>query len=343
MSSKPKRQFADKLSRFKILALIFLILGVGIFVYFVYSVGINEILAGIGEIGLGGFAVILFIYLFRIISRSIAWKLSVYAPYQLKFSDTFPAVIIGEAVSSMIPLGILASGTAKAVAVRHRIPLVAGLSSVATENLFYSLVTGLFILSGAIAFLHHYSAESIWIWAIYALMAVIILLLLVGTLMVLRQWHWASGICEWIYKKGLLHSILEDGRLHVRLFENLIYGFYRRHPQRFVPIILCEMAFHACGIVEVLFILSRISEMNFFNAFLLESVSRVVTVIFKLIPFSIGVDEASSQFISENLALGVAVGLIIPILRKGRSLFWAIIGILIILFRGLTLAQILRH
>jgi hypothetical protein len=136
---------------------------------------------------------------------------------------------------------------------------------------------------------------------------------------------------------------LENGRLHVRLFENLIYGFYRRHPQRFFSIILCEMMFHACGIAEVLFILSRISEMNFFNAFLLESVSRVVTVIFKLIPFAIGVDEASSQFISENLALGVAVGLIIPILRKGRSLFWAIIGILIILFRGLTLSQILRH
>ena len=132
--------------RLKIFGVVLTLLGVGLFAYFIHSVGVEEILAGIGKIGFGGFAVILVIYFSRILMRALAWKLSVYAPYRLDLRDTLPAVIIGEAMSSMIPLGSLVSGTSKAVAVRKRVPLVVGLSSIATENLFYSFVTAVFIV-----------------------------------------------------------------------------------------------------------------------------------------------------------------------------------------------------
>lgn len=352
MSSAVKNPIEDKkaankshLNRLKNFGIILTLLGICVFAYFVYSVGINEIIEGISKIGFAGFALILFIYLLRICVRASAWKLSVYEPYKLEFKDTFQAVIIGEAVSSMIPLGILASGTSKAVAVSNRIPLVAGLSSVATENLFYTFVTSLFIISGAIAFIFNNQQDTSWIWSIYLLIGGIFAFLFFIFLMLLKQWHLASRTCEWIYDKGFLRGILENGRLHVRLFENLIFSFYRRYPHRFLPITLFQVLYHALGIAEVWFILSKISDIfpTFYSAFLLESVSRVVTIAFKLIPFAIGVDEASSQFISENLELGVAVGVTIAILRKGRTLFWAITGILIILFRGLTFAEILRH
>ena len=333
------------MSHFKTFAAIFSILGTALFIYFIYSVGIKEILEGIGKIGLAGFAFILSTYFLRICVRASAWKLLVYEPHRLRFYDAFSAVIIGEAVQSIIPLGILASGTSKAVAVSNRVPLVVGLSSIANENLFYSFVTSIFIISGATAFLVNSGSQSIWVWGGYSFIGVILALLILGCLMVLRQWHWGSGICNWLYKKGFLRKYLEDGRAQVRLFENLIYGFYRQYPKRFAPIILFESLYHVFGIAEVLFILTRISDVvpTFYSAFVLESVSRAVTIAFKMIPFAIGVDEASSQFISENLSLGIAVGVTIAILRKGRMLFGATVGILIILKRGLTLAAMLSH
>lgn len=133
---EPLKKSKPNLKHLRSIGIILSFLGICLFVYFVYSVGVNEILEGVAKIGFGGFSVILFLYLLRICVRASAWKLSVYEPYKLHFKDTFQAVIIGEAVSSIIPLGILASGTSKAVAVSNRIPLVAGLSSVATENLF---------------------------------------------------------------------------------------------------------------------------------------------------------------------------------------------------------------
>ncbi|MCU1290957.1 MAG: hypothetical protein JWN60_3186 [Acidobacteria bacterium] len=330
------------IKRLKIFGITLTLLGIGLFGYFIYSVGVTEILDGIARIGFDGFAVIILLYFVRILIRATAWKLSVYEPYKLGLRDTVPAVIIGEAMSSMIPLGILISGTSKAVAVRNRVPLVVGLSSIATENLFYSLGTSLFIIFGAISLLRTFELAEGWVITIDVLIGVIFCFLLFCILMIVRQWHFASGFCEWLYNRKIGRNILEDGRLHVRLFENFIYGFYRRYPKRFLPIFLLQIVFHLLGVFEAWFILSKISDLvpAVFTAFLLESISRLITVVFKLVPFVIGVDEAGAQFITDTLAIGAGIGVTLAIIRKGRILFWTAVGLIFIVKRGLSFKEI---
>jgi hypothetical protein len=162
--------------------------------------------------------------------------------------------------------------------------------------------------------------------------------------MVIRQWHFASTICGWLYDKGFLHKLLEKGRFEVRRFEDLIYGFYRRYPQRFLPICLLEAAFHILGIAEVWYILSRLGDSypSLMSAFLMESVSRLVIIVFKLVPFMIGVDEAGAQIIGETVALAAGVGVTLAIIRKGRILFWTAVGWILIAKRGLSFKEISR-
>lgn len=353
MNSEPQRPAQGNIqpsinskhaNRLKILGTILTFGGIGLFAYFVYSTGVDEIAANIAHFGWVGFAVILAIYACRIVMRGLAWKLSVYEPYSLRLKDTIPAVIIGEAMSSMIPLGILISGTAKAVAVRKKVPLVVGLSSVATENLFYSFTTSVFLILGALTFVRGFALDDTTTITIDVLIGLIAAVIVFLALLIIRQWHFASEACESIYRRGWLTGILEDGRMQVRLFENLIYGFYRRHPKRFLPICLTEAAFHALGVLEVWFVLTRIVEPagQFLNAFLLESVSRLITIVFKLIPFVIGVDEAGAQFVAETVGLGAAIGVTLAIIRKGRILFWTGVGLLILVKRGLSLREIRR-
>jgi Lysylphosphatidylglycerol synthase TM region len=334
----------QKIKRLKVIGILLTFGGLVVFGYFIYSVGFREIYSGVARFGVLGFAVILLLYLVRIWARAYAWKLSVHAPYALGIRDTMPAVVIGEAMSSTIPLGILISGTSKAIAVRSRIPLVAGLSSVATENLFYSLTTSAFLIFGGFVLLKGYTLDESLIITIDLLIVSVAILVVLGITMVVRQWHFASETCEWLYRRGFLKRLLENGRLDVRLFENLIYDFYRSYPQRFIPICLFEMAFHALGIVEVWYILLRLSGEypSLVNAFLLESVSRLITVLFKLVPFLIGVDEAGAQFIGETVALAAGVGVTLAIIRKGRILFWTAIGLLLVIKRGITLREISR-
>ena len=327
------------LNRLKIAAVLFTIFGIALFVYFVATVGYVEILRGVRRIGFDGFAILSLIYLLRLTSRAAAWKLSVYAPYKLDLRDTLPAVVIGEAMSTMIPLGILISGTAKSVAVRNKIPLVVGLSSVATENLFYSLITGLFIVFGGFAFLRSFDLADGWRISIDVSIVLVLALIALGFVMVLRQWHFASDICEKLYQKGWWKNLLKNGRAQVKLFEDLIYGFYREYPRRFLPIVIFEILFHVFGILEVWFVLSRISTANLFTSFLLESISRVILTTFKLVPFVIGVDEAGAKFVTETLALGASVGVTLAIIRKGRSVIWTLLGVLLIVKRGLSIKE----
>lgn len=340
-NSNPQKHLKH-LNRLKIVGAVLTVFGIALFVYFIYSVGFYTIIEGVYKIGLGGFALILFIFFLRICARAMAWKLSVSEPYKLGLRDTIPAVIIGEATSSLIPLGILVSGTTKAIAVKNRIPLVVGLSSVATENLFYSFVTALFIVFGAFTFLQTFELDASWVLAIDILIGVLIFLLLLGISMIVRQWHFASAICEKIYEKGIGVGLLKNGRKQVRLFEDFIYGFYRKHPKRFLPIVFFQLVFHALGVFESWFVLSRLSEAipSVFTAFLLESVSRLISIVFKLIPFVIGVDEAGAQFITETLAIGAGIGITIAIIRKGRILFWTAIGLLLIIKREISFDEI---
>lgn len=338
---QPEHISPKTFTRLKILAAVFTILGIALFSYFIYTVGLDEIFAGIISIGIGGFIIIQLLYFLRIIVRATAWRLSVYEPYTLSIKDTIPAVIIGEAMSSMIPLGILVSGTAKAVAVRHRVPLVVGFSSIATENIFYSFITGIFICLGSFAFLRSFELAEGWILTIDILIGAIISLIIFGIVVIIKQWHFASEFCGWLYNRNIGKRILESGRLQVRLFENLIYGFYRRYPKRFIPIFFCQLAFHTLGIMEAWFILSRIRDTlpSFYMAFLLESMSRAISIFFKFVPFVIGIDEAGAQFVTETLAIGAGVGITLAIIRKGRILFWTLMGILLIIKRGLSVSE----
>jgi hypothetical protein len=334
------RLSAKHTNRLTILGIILTIGGLGLFAYFIYSVGVGEIVANIGRFGIDGFAVIVVVYFVRICSRAAAWKLSVYEPYALGMKDTIPAVVIGEAMSSMIPLGILISGTAKAVAVRKRVPLVVGLSSVATENLFYSLTTSIFLIAGALTLLRSFNLDEGWTLTIDLLIGAIAIVVLFLVLLVVRQWHFASETCAWFYNKGIATGLLEHGRLQVRLFENFIYGFYRRYPKRFLPICMLETGYHLLGIFEVWFILTRIASADLLASFLLESVSRLITIVFKLIPFVIGVDEAGAQFVAETVAIAGGIGVTLAVIRKGRILFWTAVGLLLIVKRGLSVRAI---
>ncbi len=340
-TSKIQKTKTKHLNRLKIAVAVLTLFGIALFSYLVYSVGLNNILEGIAKIGFGGFLILQLIYFLRIVFRAVAWRLSVYAPYKLETKDTIPAVIIGEAMSAMIPLGILVSGTAKAVAVRHRVPLVVGLSSIATENLFYSIITGIFICLGAAAFLRSFELADAWILTIDVLIAGIIIFMISAIIVVIKQWHFASNFCEFLYKRNIGKSFLESGRLQVRLFENLIYGFYRQYPKRFLPIFLCQVAFHLLGIFEAFFILTRLSDLfpNFYTAFLLESMSRLISVTFKFVPFVIGIDEAGAQYITEMLAVGAGVGVTLAIIRKGRVIFWSAIGLILIATRGFSIRE----
>ena len=83
------------------------------------------------------------------IVRALAWTRCIERPYQLRFRDAFAARLMGDALGNLIPfLSVAVSEPSKAVFVKHRVPLLVGLSALAIENIFYALSVAIFIFSG---------------------------------------------------------------------------------------------------------------------------------------------------------------------------------------------------
>src|SRR5262249_6164910 len=100
-------------------------------------------------------------------------------------------------------------------------------------------------------------------------------------------------------------------------------------------IIGCEIAYHLLSVAEVYVTLLLISPVTptIGAAIVLETVNRVVTIVFKMLPMRIGVDEVSASLFATRLDLASATGLSLALIRKLRLLVWSAIGLALLVRR----------
>src|SRR5882724_2184682 len=322
--------------------IIFLAAGIVLFAYFVQKAGVSQIAEGIGRLG-AGFLLILAISAVRQIARSLAWTLCMEAPHRLRFRDAFRARIMGDAIGNILPFAsFVISEPAKPALIRDRLPLMAGLSSIAIENIFYSLSVAVSISTGMIALLLSFSLPQGMRLGSFVVLGVVLIVVVLGTVLIGKHIRFISGTAGFLHRRGLSDKWIEKGRT----MEDRIYGFYRRHRARFIPILLLEACFHLAGVCEIYVTLSFISPQQpptFLTAFILESVNRVITMAFKFIPLRLGVDEAGTGKVSRVLLFTEVTGVTLAIVRKARDVFWAAVGMALLLQRGLSLRTVARE
>lgn len=320
--------------------IIFAILGVALFAYFVRKAGFSEIIAGIKRLG-AGFLLIIAISSVRHIVRSIAWMMCMEEPHRLRFRDAFRARLMGDAIGNILPFaGFIFSEPSKPALIRDRVPLAAGFSAIAIENLFYGLSVAVFIFSGMLALLLSFSLPKGLRLASMITLVVIVVVIMLATLLIRKRLRFVSGATGFLQRRGLNAKWVEKGRS----LEDRIYGFYQRNRSRFVPILLLEICFHLAGSFEIYVTLSFISPLppTLFTAFILESVNRIINLTFKFIPLRMGVDEGGTGMVAAVLGFAKHTGVTLAIVRKARDVFWASVGMALLLQRGLSLRAVAR-
>lgn len=329
-----------KLTRFGIL---FAILGLLLFAYFVRKAGVTQIIDGIKRLGLG-FLLILGISAIRQIARSLAWMHCFESPYSLRFRDAFAARVMGDALGNIVPLASVAvSEPSKAAFVTNRVPLLASLSALALENIFYSLSVTIFIFSGTVALLLAFPLKPALRYASFGTLAVTILIVPLGYLIIRKQWKFLSGAMSILWRRNIGRTWMEKTIPRARTLEDRIYGFYERNSNRLPMILGLEMCFPLAGVLEIyttLWFISDIVAPTLLTAFILESVNRVINIVFKFIPFRLGVDEAGTGMLAKVLGFTTAIGAALAIVRKARDVFWTTIGVALMVRRGLSLKNL---
>ena len=313
--------------------------GVALFAVLIYRVGPGEIWRGFRQIG-WGLAIIVLLGGLRFAARALAWTLCIEPPNRLRFTDAFNAVVCGDTMGNVIPLGPLVSEAAKLACVRGRVAITPALTALAIENILYSLSVATMIAASTVALLLSFDIdEGLREFSEIALVAIAILF----------------GLAVWILWRrpaivGSLPAVLrpaESSRMHRRLervrgIEHEVYSFAARRPGALIPAVAAEAAFHALGILEAHITLTMLGvQPTLLQSFIVEGSNRLLAVAFKFVPFQVGVGEVGTGLLTQILGLGTAPGVTLSLARKTRMFIWSFVGGFLLVRQGLTTRRLL--
>ncbi len=161
-------------------------------------------------------------------------------------------------------------------------------------------------------------------------------------LLIRTQARFLSGFFGFLADRGVARRMMLKIKPRASVLEDRVYGFYQRNQGRFLSIFLLDCCFHVAGVLEVYVTLSFISPVGptLTQAFILESVNRIINVAFKFVPLRAGVDEGGTGQVSKVLGFARDIGVTLAIVRKGRDIFWSAIGVVLIWKRGLSLRNL---
>ncbi len=296
----------------------------------VRQVGWSEIQRGVGAVG-GWFALVVLLGGARFFARAQSWILcanQIGAP-GLSSPSAFGAVLAGDAVGNLTPLGLLASEPTKVLMVRHALPTGPALTSVALDNGFHTVAVLVMIAAGAWALVRQVTIDPTIRLLAEGVLASVCVAAAMGVWLALRKPAILSRLAQ---VTARLTGREARSPTALRDIEARFYGVFGWPPAALWAAAAWQVAFHLAAIVEVWVILRALSggTTTFADAFVLESASRLVIVLFKVIPFRMGVDEAGAAVVATALGIPASHGVALALVRKLRILVWNGVGLVVL-------------
>ena len=307
--------------------------GTALFIWLVKNP--TEIWIGCQKVG-WGLGWILLLGGLRFAARARAWSLCIEPPHVLRFADAFTAVVCGDALGNVTPLGPIVSEPAKIACVRGRVNVAAALTALAMENVLYTLSVGAMIAAGTISLLFRVKLPDAVREFSEVTLAAVMLMFAVAAWLVWRR-------------PAIITSLLPAARVRgsriekLRAMEQDLFTFAVRRRKAMLPLVALELCFHALGVAEKHLTLWLIlgTPPALLTSFIVETADRVITVAFKFVPFQVGVGEAGTGLVTKLLDLGATPGVTLSIVRKARMGIWSLAGTVLLVRRGLTPSRVL--
>jgi putative ABC transport system permease protein len=310
--------------------------GLALLIYVIDRVGLQPLFDALLRIGFG-FFILLGISGVRHVFRTIAMSAAVPKEHRrFTFLQAFAARLGGEAISFLTFTGPLLGEATKVALLRKRVPLTYGVPALVVDNLLYNLSVVFFILSGACVMLFAYTLPSPVYYTLVVIATVAALGIAAAALAAKRRIMLLTWLMDQMARLRLSPKVILKRRQHINHIESKVYDFYKHHPGVFFGMIACNLLAHATSVVEVYVTLRMLDYTpQVSQAYIIESLTKVINFVFAFVPGTIGVYEGSTEIVLQALGFAAATGVALALVRKAGTIFWTSIGLLILTWRAL--------
>lgn len=321
--------------RSRLLAVIAALIGLALFFSVIKQTGWSEIWANVRSLGFG-FLLILAISATRYLSRSLAWlQCMTPAERSVGFWTLWRARLAGEAIGDLT-FGPVVAEPLRLVALGDKLPLSAGVSSLAVENISYTVSSCVMVLAGAAALLASFALEESLRVALLSALALVAVIILAALVIISRRWalgsEAAARLSRWLVRDEMRRAWLGVRIAHLRQLEDYVFDFYAKRPGDFLLLVFCHAAFHLAGVLEIFVTLRLLGvELSFATAFMLEAINRAFNIAFIFVPALVGVDEAGTGLVMKTLGFSFEAGVTLAVVRKIRMFCWIAVGLALLL------------
>jgi len=313
------------------------LLGLGLLIYVINRVGLQPIFDALLRIGVFGFLILLSISGSRHVFRTIAMSAAVPKEHRrFNFFQAFAARLGGEAISFLTFTGPLLGEATKVALLRKRVPLTYGVPALVVDNLLYNLSVVFFILSGACVMLFTYNLPPLVHYSLVGIAVIAALGIVAAGLAAKRRIMLLTWALDQTARLRLSPKVILKRRQHISDIEAKVYDFYKHHPGVFFGMIGCNLLGHVSSVLEVYVTLHMLGfRPNVAQAFIIESLTKVINFVFAFVPGTIGVYEGGTEVVLQTLGFAAATGVTLALVRKAGTIFWTSIGLLILTWRTL--------
>ena len=328
-TGQPGGKRRSRLIYVQLLAFLF---GATLLVLLIRAVGVEPIFQALGQIGYG-FFLLLGLAGARHALRTLSMRTAVAREHRrFSFWQAYTTRLAGETISFFTFTGPVLGEATKAALLRKSVPLPAAVQALAVDNLLYNLSVAVFISSGALVMLFTYDlpvGARLPLMGIAAGMALVITLIVAAVLSDVMP---VTAAVDFFIRRGWKAKWFASRRRHFHQVEENVYDFYKKRPRTFFAMLACDFGAHATTVAEVAAVLWMLGfEPGFAVSYIIDSLTKVINLVFSFVPATIGVYEGGTGFILHTLGYAVATGLTIGIVRKASMIVWALTGLLMLI------------
>ncbi len=307
------------------------VLGAALLVFVIQHVGTGPIFEALAQIGFGFIGLLALIGV-RHFLRALSLWIAV-PPRERGFSlwKAFTTRIGGEAVTFLTFTGPVLGEATKAALLRERVSLASRVQALVVDNLLYNLSVALFISSGACVMLATYDVPDAVKYPLILIAGGMMLASVFIVAAVVSRHMPITSAVDLLIRLRLKPHWLAARREKIQDIEGNVYDFYKQRPRAFFWMIALDMLSHASTVLEAYVILRMLGfEPGAGVAYIIDSLTKVINLVFGFVPATIGVYEGGTGFILNRLGFATAVGVTLGIVRKAGMIVWAGLGLLVL-------------